>query len=275
MFSFFSLNLFVSVSENKSRCRSSLINRTIFSIQCIANSSFNNNVLRRLITLFNMQIDMEAPNLDYQDPPPKSWTLIDYLCVLVNFCCLFFWIVGLLVIIIWWCYFSITTPKDPKFQLDSASMTSLEDVIGPNFTVKFDITFSVTNPNKKHISYDIIVVSLDNSFDCEYQYGFCSGLLASTSLTSFSQLSKSKDKLPVQINVVGQSVGENIVAARARGSIEFGLKLYARFTIASKHGIEVDFYCKRLSFVYESNNANLASGSCLNRDIYLDGISQD
>lgn len=150
---------------------------------------------------------------------------------------------------------------NPNIWFDSASFTSLDKSIDPKLTAKLNVTFVVTNPNKKYnISYEVIVVTLDYGGGCKDSHNFCPGLLASTRFSNFLQLTRSENTLSFQINVVDQIVGNSIIADRVRGSIEFGLKLYARINCES-HIME--FYCKCLSFIFKSSNDTFASGTCM------------
>lgn len=164
---------------------------------------------------------------------------------------------------------AITEPRisPPNVRLDSASFTSLDDAIGTkasNLTANFDITFIVTNPNEKYnISYSTIVASLNNhKYDYGGDYGFHFNLFAFTRLSPFLQLNGSENTLRFQINVVDQFVDNNFIAARAQGSIDFGLKLYAIYDSAGYWSF-MEFYCKHVIFVFKTNNATFASGTCL------------
>src|ERR1044072_2440441 len=198
-------------------------------------------------------------------PPPPPCDTLSSIIFTILFCIIFSLCAFPFVFLI----IELTRPvsSHPNHHLNSVSLTPLNDLAAAaaNFTAKFDMTFTFTNPNTKYdINYEILVASLDDTGDCDrpsdYEPNSCSGLLGLTRLPPFVQLNRSENTIPVQIDVVGQFLGNRIVAARAVGvSIEFGLKLYARYSTAVD-GYTMNFYCNRLSFGFQSNNASSASG---------------
>lgn len=173
--------------------------------------------------------------------------------------------------------------SDPfNFRFNSASFTSLDDATDPNLNAKFNTTFIITNPNENYnIYYESIVATLDNG-GCD-ETGYSSKHipcvpLGSAVLTPFLQHNRSENTIQAQINLVNPFMGNDIAAARAQGSVEFGIQFHAQFNTSQAKTFKdtlfavflskklqannMRLYCK-LSFGLKSNNATFASETCL------------
>lgn len=157
------------------------------------------------------------PGPYYPEQPPFNPRRATFLRRLIAAAIAALIIIGAISFIIW----LVLRPRLPKFSVSSASVTRF-NLSSTQLTANWEIVFAVSNPNKKMtVEYD--------TFRASVIYGNTG--LAENTLSPFSQGKRNQTsftaRLAASSSYVEDSDARALSADRARGSIEFRVKLYS------------------------------------------------
>jgi hypothetical protein len=187
--------------------------------------------------------------------PTGSRSVSSFFCRLIMAAAALFAILGVVFFITW----LVLKPQLPEFRVDSASVSPL-NLTGSELTATWNLTLLVRNPNTKlRIYYESVEASL------VYGNGPDGLLLGTTTLAPFFQGKKNETRIRVGLSVVGEYVGEDVVTKisgeRARGSVGFGVRVFAwvRFRTGSwwrSRQCLLRVYCDQVQIGFGANNGS-------------------
>ncbi|XP_021816910.1 uncharacterized protein At1g08160-like [Prunus avium] len=144
-------------------------------------------------------------------------------------------------------------PRLPEFRVESASVFPL-NATGSELTATWDLTLLANNPNHKlRIYYDSIQASL---FYRDHSQ------LATTSLPPFVLTKRNQTRVGCKLATVGEYVGNYVAKGisdeRDRGSVRFGLGVFAsvrfRSGLFQSRPRVLRVFCERVDFEFAQKN---------------------
>lgn len=177
------------------------------------------------VTGYPLSTDPNAPYPPppiYPNPPPYSYSSPRAATLFSRFV---FTMVAFLVVTVGAVFFImwlVLRPRTPEFRVDSLSATSF-NLSSSSVTGRWDVGFTITNPNKKmSVSYDRVESSL------YYHWAF----LAASPLPPFRQPTRNRTAVSASFAAsaayIDPPVADGLSADRSLGSVRFAVRLLAR-----------------------------------------------